>query len=195
MIRWIWLSFIAVACSAQTVHPTATGPAAKIVEGAHRQVGEGAVYTVGYFRIGYPNGDLPRNQGVCTDVVVRSFRNAGYALQRLIHEDMARRFKTYPRREAKPDSNIDHRRCPNLTWFFKSYGRTLTNKVSPETLKAWKPGDVVFWKLDNGLDHTGVISDRTNASGIPLVIHNISVCKEEDVLTTWKIVGHYRYPK
>jgi len=187
MFRSIWLTFITVALP--------HGAASKIVEGAHRQVAEAAVYTTGYYKIGYPNGDLPRNQGVCTDVVIRSFRAAGYDLQKLIHEDMGRRFKSYPRREAHPDSNIDHRRCPNLAWFFKSHGRTLPNAVSPTTLKTWKPGDVVFWKLDNGLDHTGVISDRVNSSGVPLVIHNISVCREEDVLTTWKIVGHYRYPR
>lgn len=171
------------------------GAAEKILAGAKIQAREGAMYTVGYFKIGYPNGDLPRDQGVCTDVVIRSLRRAGFDLQKLIHEDMKTRFKTYPRREKRPDSNIDHRRCPNQIWFFKTYGKTLTTTVKSQTLSQWKPGDIVYWKLDNGLDHTGIVSDRLNAKGEPYVIHNISQCKEEDVLTTWKIVGHYRYPK
>lgn len=170
-------------------------PASRILEGAKIQVREAAVYTTGYFRIAYPNGDIPRDKGVCTDVVIRAFRHAGYDLQKLIHEDMRRRFKTYPRRERSPDPNIDHRRCPNQTWFLKSYGRTLTNKVSAETLKHWKPGDVVFWKLDSGLDHVGIVSDRKNVRGEPFAIHNLGRCTEEDVLTAWKIVGHFRYPK
>lgn len=195
MIRWIWLPSIALACAHAAPSAPISGSAAKIVAAAKRQAGEGAIYTTGYYQIGYPNGDLPRNQGVCTDVVIRSLRAAGYDLQKLVHEDMKKRFKTYPRREKRPDSNIDHRRCPNLVWFFKTYGSTLTNTVSRPTLKHWKPGDIVFWKLDNGLDHTGVVSDRVNGQGVPFVVHNISRCAEEDVLTTWKIVGHYRYPR
>ncbi len=108
---------------------------------------------------------------------------------------MNTRFATYPRREKRPDSNIDHRRCPNQIWCFKKHGKTLTNKVSLEALKHWQPGDIVYWKLDSGLDHTGVLSDRRNANGEPYVIHNLGRCAEEDVLTSWKIVGHYRYPK
>jgi len=195
MIRWIWLPLTILACARPAVSTPVTGSAAKIVAAAKLQATEGAAYTTGYYKIGYPNGDLPRNQGVCTDVVIRALRAAGYDLQRLIHEDMGRRFKTYPRREKRPDSNIDHRRCPNLAWYFKSYGKTLPNAVSPATLKHWQPGDIVFWKLDNGLDHTGVLSDRRNANGVPYVVHNIGKCAEEDVLTTWKIVGHYRYPR
>lgn len=171
------------------------GKAARIVEGAMVQVREAASYTTGYFRIPYPNGDLPRSKGVCTDVVIRALRHAGYDLQVLIHRDMDRRFSTYPRRERRPDSNIDHRRCPNQAWFFRTYGTTLTNKVTRETLKHWKPGDIVYWKLDSGLDHTGILTNRTNDRGEPYVVHNLGRCAEEDVLTAWKIVGHYRFPK
>jgi len=174
--------------------PSAT-VADRIVLGARIQASEAATYTPGYFKIGYPKGDLPRGKGVCTDVVIRALRHAGYDLQKLIHEDMRKRFASYPRRERRPDSNIDHRRCPNQVWFFKKYGRSLTVKVSPETLAQWKPGDIVYWKLDNGLDHTGVLTDRRNSNGEPWVVHNLSRCMEEDVLTAWKIVGHYRYPK
>jgi uncharacterized protein YijF (DUF1287 family) len=167
----------------------------KIVEGARKQLTLPAVYTPGYFRIAYPNGDLPPSQGVCTDVVVRALRNAGYDMQKLIHEDMRKRFSRYPRREAHPDSNIDHRRVPNLVFYFRSYGKRLPTAVTPNILPTWRPGDFVFWKLPSGLDHCGVISDRKNQAGIPYVIHNINRTAEEDVLPTWTIVGHYRFPK
>jgi uncharacterized protein YijF (DUF1287 family) len=82
-----------------------------------------------------------------------------------------------------------------ILYFLIPHGATLTTRTDKENLKAWQPGDLVYWKLDSGLDHAGVVSDRKNANGIPLVIHNISQTAEQDVLTTWKIVGHYRYPR
>lgn len=96
-------------------------PAEKIVAGASEQAREGALYMPGYFTIPYPNGDLPRNQGVCTDVVVRALRKAGYDLQKLVYEDMKRNFNKYPQLWGlrKPDPNIDHRRVPNLMCFFE----------------------------------------------------------------------------
>ncbi|RYG24118.1 DUF1287 domain-containing protein [bacterium] len=169
-------------------------PPNKIVEGALMQAREGADYTTGYFKIPYPGGDIERSKGVCTDVVIRSLRHAGYDLQKLIHEDMRQNFRRYPRRESRPDSNIDHRRCPNQMAFFRRFGRTLTNVVSPQSLQHWRPGDIVYWKLPNGLDHTGVLTHNVNARGEPLVVHNIGRCMEEDVLTKWKIVGHFCYP-
>jgi len=171
-------------------------PAEKIVAGALEQASEGALYTPGYFTLPYPNGDLPRHQGVCTDVVVRALRQAGYDLQKLVHEDMKRHFHKYPPLWGlrKPDPNIDHRRVPNLMCFFKRHGKSLPLEVSQKTLKHWQPGDIVCWRLDNGLYHCGVLSSARNADGVPLVVHNISQCTEEDCLTTWKIIGHYRYP-
>jgi len=165
-----------------------------ILAGAKGQLVHPAQYTPGYFFIGYPGGDLPASKGVCTDVVVRSFRHAGYDLQVMVHEDMKRHLLSYPRHGAKADPNIDHRRVPNLVHYLSKYGKRLTIAVTPATLPAWHAGDVVFWILPNGLDHCGVVSDRKDAKGIPLVIHNISQTAEEDVLCTWKIVGHYRYP-
>lgn len=181
---------------AAAVQPPRT-PAEKIVAGALEQAREGALYTPGYFKIPYPNGDLPRHQGVCTDVVVRALRRAGYDLQKLVHEDMKRHFRQYPQLWGlrKPDPNIDHRRVPNLMCFFRRHGKSLTLEVSPKTLKDWQPGDIICWRLDNGLYHCGILSSTRNAAGMPLVVHNISQCAEEDCLTTWKIIGHYRYPK
>jgi uncharacterized protein YijF (DUF1287 family) len=166
-----------------------------VLRGARQQLVRPAIYTPGYFRLAYPNGDLPADKGVCTDVVIRALRTAGKDLQRLIHEDMGRRFSTYPRRGEKRDPNIDHRRVPNHIHFLRRYGTTLPNGLTGPALATWHPGDLVYWKLDNGLDHCGVVSDRRNGRGLPLVIHNIWQTAEEDVLDRWRIVGHYRYPR
>lgn len=167
----------------------------RIVEGARKQLAWGTVYDNAYYRIPYPNGDLPKTKGVCTDVVIRALRHAGFDLQRLIHEDMKLAWKAYPRYAGlnKPDRNIDHRRVPNQRVFWKRHGLVLT--TDPNNKRAWKPGDIVTWKLDNGLDHTGVLTDQLNRKGLPYVVHNLGTTLEEDVLEAWKITGHYRYPR
>ena len=168
----------------------------KIVAGAKRQVGDR--YDPSYVSLRYPNGDVPRGTGACTDVIIRALRAAGFDLQRLIHEDMRRDFGAYPRKWGlrRPDRNIDHRRVPNQMTFFRRHGHTLTTAVSARTLPEWRPGDIVTWKLTgSNLDHTGILSDRTNAAGVPYAIHNLSTCAEEDCLTRWKITGHFRYPR
>src|SRR5687768_9589025 len=116
------LGAVAVVVFAPTIYDKArpitleTAPdatAQSIIDGALAQLG--TKYTTGYFSIDYPNGDLPPDQGVCTDVVVRALRTAGYDLQKLMHEDMKANFGKYPKRYglSKPDPNIDHRRVPN----------------------------------------------------------------------------------
>jgi uncharacterized protein len=179
--------------SSETAKPSL---AQKILEGAKRQAAERTAYSPGYVRIAYPNGDVPRERGVCTDVIIRSLRHAGLDLQKLIHEDMKTHFARYPQNWglSKPDSNIDHRRVPNQIFYFSRQGTKLTTEVSAKTLDQWRPGDLVYWKLENGLDHCGVVSGTRNAAGIPLVIHNISQCCEEDLLqyAKWKITAHYR---
>jgi hypothetical protein len=167
----------------------------KIVAGAKEQ--KGILYVMGYVKMDYPDGDVPANQGVCTDVVVRALRKAGYDLQALMHEDMKRHFHLYPQIWGlqAPDPNIDHRRVPNQICFFNRHGLSLTTEVSPQALDQWQPGDIVYLELDNGRDHCGVISDERNGNGIPLVIHNLGFGKEEDCLTRWEVVGHFRYPK
>jgi len=173
--------------------PDAT--AAKIVAGARAQFG--TAYVPGYVAIGYPNGDVPKDTGVCTDVVVRALRAAGYDLQRLIHEDMRAHFSRYPQNWGlkRPDRNIDHRRVPNQRRFFERKGMVLPTAYRAATRATFQPGDVVTWKLPSGLDHTGIVSDRVNAPGVPLVIHNLGVCAEEDVLLAWPLTGHYRFPR
>ena len=163
----------------------------KIVAAARRQIGTG--YTQQYFSISYPNGDPPAHLGACTDVVIRSLRPAGYDLQKLIHLDMKRHFGLYPRKWglSRTDRSIDHRRVPNQRRYFERFARTLPLRADSG---AWQAGDIVQWKLDGGADHTGIVSDKTNAQGRPLVLHNLGGCREEDVLTTWKIVAHFRFP-
>jgi uncharacterized protein len=169
---------------------------AKIVAAAKDQLSWGTVYNSAYVSIPFPRGDVPRKQGVCTDVVVRSLRAVGHDLQELIHKDMKLAWSAYPRYSglAKPDPNIDHRRVPNQIRYFERHAQKLTTAVSPRTLPEWQPGDIVYWKLESGLDHTGVLSDTVNDRGEPYVIHNLGGVREEDVLTRWKIVGLYRYP-
>lgn len=149
-----------------------------------------------YFAIDYPNGDIPTNLGVCTDVIIRSYRTLGIDLQQLIHEDMRANFQRYPAKriwgQNKPDTNIDHRRVPNLETFFARHGQRLQTTLSSAD---YLPGDIVSWRLPgSNLAHIGIISAHTSNEGVPLVIHNIGQGpKLEDVLFAYSLAGHFRY--
>jgi hypothetical protein len=186
----------AATAPAPTPAPQTPSVAEKVVLTARREAEKATPYQGGYHRIKYPGGDVPTG-GVCTDLVVRAFRGAGLDLQRLVHEDMRAHFAAYPRLwgAARPDPNIDHRRVPNLIRFFERRGAWLAKGTAGPEAAGWQPGDVVFWDLPNGLKHCGIVSDRKGASGLPLVIHNLSRAAEEDCLASWKITGHARYPK
>jgi uncharacterized protein YijF (DUF1287 family) len=168
----------------------------KILMGARNEVKNRTRYDASYQAIAYPNGDVDPDRGACTDVVIRALRHAGYDLQQLIHEDMKENFSLYPQLWGlnAPDPNIDHRRTQNQICFLERFGQALPIEVTEETLPAWKHGDLVYWRFPNGQQHTGVISDRTNSRGIPLVIHNNGLAREEDCLLRWPIIGHYRFP-
>ena len=168
----------------------------RILLGARAEVKKGVRYDASYQVIDYPGGDIDPGRGACTDVVIRALRHAGFDLQELIHKDMCANFQLYPQlwELEEPDPNIDHRRTQNQMVFFERFGETLTLEVSAETLSEWRHGDLVYWLFPDGQQHTGVISDRTNGDGIPLVIHNASIAREEDCLRRWKIIGHYRFP-
>ena len=161
--------------------------APRVVEGARAQVGKTRFYDSAYRRIAYPGGDVPLERGVCTDVVIRAYRHAGVDLQVLVHEDMKANFSAYPRHWGlrKPDTNIDHRRVPNLATFFKRRGASL-----PVTRRAavYKPGDVVTWRLSSGVPHIGIVT------GTRQVVHNIGYgARQEDVLFEYELTGHYRW--
>ena len=169
--------------------------AAQIVAAARAQ--QGTLYNASYANIAYPNGDLRKDRGACTDVVIRALRGAGYDLQKLIHEDISKNWQAYPRHWGleQPDPNIDHRRVPNQMVYFARHGQKLTTEVSARTRKEWQPGDIICWKTGPRRWHTGVISDGLNKRGWPLVVHNGSICVEGDCLTRWPIIGHYRFPR
>ena len=148
------------------------------------------IYDPSCRRLSYPGGDVPSNRGVCSDVVIRSFRAIGVDLQVELHEDMKRHFRVYPQNWglARPDSNIDHRRVPNLMAFFSRRGKALPPN------SAFRPGDIVSWRLPGGLHHIGVISSRRTSSGKPLVVHNIGEGTQiEDILDRFEKLGHYRW--
>jgi hypothetical protein len=170
-------------------------PIRHLIEGAREQLKVTTKYTQDYKVIPYPNGDLPGDTGACTDVVIRAFRKAGVDLQKEVHEDMAANFGAYPQKWGLPgpDTNIDHRRVPNLQTFFTRKGKSVPISTDPEN---YKPGDVITWDLDGkGMTHTGLVSnDWDNGKKRYLIIHNIGGgVVEEDHLFSWKITGHYRY--
>lgn len=150
----------------------------------------------GYRVIAYPMGDVPPTTGVCADVVVRAYRAIGIDLQRLVHEDMRRKFSAYPRIWGlrAPDSNIDHRRVLNLRVFFARHGKSM--KITGDA-KDYKPGDLVTWNLTEhgSLPHIGIVTDRRTADGArPLIMHNAGGGQVfQDLLFAFKITGHYRY--
>ncbi len=154
------------------------------------------VYDSSYRQMDYPNGDVPSHYGVCSDVVIRSYRKLGIDLQKQLHEDIKKNFSQYPSQKMwglrKPDTNIDHRRVPNLETFFARKGT-----VKPITVKGedYLPGDIVSWRLDNGRPHIGIVTSiKASNSRYYLVMHNIGYGQvTEDVLFKWKIVGHYSY--
>jgi uncharacterized protein len=181
---------------AQAERPSSGSPLLdRLVAAAIERTGHEVRYDPTYFPIPYPGGDVPEGVGVCTDEVIRPYRAVGIDLQREVHEDMARNFRLYPRKWglAKPDTNIDHRRVPNLMVFFSRKGAAL-----PVTARAsdYRPGDVVTWDLGGGLTHIGIVVN-TPSEADPArfqIVHNIGAGpKMEDVLFDWKITGHYRY--
>jgi uncharacterized protein YijF (DUF1287 family) len=169
-------------------------PLERINAGAIEQTTQTTSYDASYVKLDYPNGDVPPNTGVCADVVVRAFRKAGIDLQKELHEDMKKNFGKYPRKwgARRPDSNIDHRRVPNLMTWFDRQGKT---RPATRDANDYLPGDVVAWELDNGLPHIGMVSKiRVEGTERYAVVHNIGLgARIEDMLFAWKITGHYRY--
>lgn len=190
--------------TAQTTRTTVEQPKAadiasdeirKMLESATEQTKLTKSYDPNYVVIPYPNGDVPVETGVCSDVVIRAFRRAGVDLQKAVHEDMQSNFAAYPKKWSlkSPDANIDHRRVPNLQTFFTRRGKSL-----PITDDAadYQAGDVVAWDLNGkGLTHIGIVSNASAAATKRrLIIHNIGGGAQlEDRIFDWKIIGHYRY--
>jgi uncharacterized protein YijF (DUF1287 family) len=131
----------------------------RLIESSITQTKTTTRYTQEYFFLPYPNGDVPSETGACTDVIIRGFRNAGVDLQKEVHEDMIANFSSYPKKWGlvKTDTNIDHRRVPNLQTYFTRRGKSVPVTNTPID---YRPGDVVSWDLDGkGMTHIGIVSN------------------------------------
>jgi uncharacterized protein YijF (DUF1287 family) len=186
-VRFLFAAALLAAASLQ-----AQDFGARLSAAAQTQVGVTTQYDGRYVRLPYPGGDVPRERGVCTDVVIRAYRALGIDLQQQVHEDMLRAFEKYPHAWGlrAPDSNIDHRRVPNLQMFFTRHGRALS--VSRDA-SDYRVGELVTWRLPSGVPHIGIVSAERR-DGRPLMIHNIGAgARLEDMLFDIPITGHYRY--
>ncbi|UOK43690.1 MULTISPECIES: DUF1287 domain-containing protein [Flavobacterium] len=154
-------------------------------------------YDPSYIAIPYPNGDVPKNKGVCTDVVIRAYRKLGIDLQKEVHEDMKSNFSKYPNLKKwglkTTDTNIDHRRVPILEVFFSRKGQILKITENP---KDYKTGELVTWMINDKLPHIGIVTNKKSSDGKrPMIVHNVGAGQVlEDCLFSYKIVGHYKYP-
>ena len=189
--RFVWVLILLLACEApcQTVE-------AELVAAAVERTRHSIRYDGAYIPIEYPGGDVPSDIGVCTDVIIRSYRAIGVDLQRLVHEDMAENFARYPSQRiwglAGTDPNIDHRRVPNLQVFFSRHGQVLGKTADPAD---YGPGEIVTWMLPGNLPHIGIVTGRINPqTGHPMIVHNIGAGPQiEDMLFDFCITGHYKY--
>lgn len=179
---------------AVTPHDTvADSPAGRLVAAAVERTSHRVRYDPAYRTIPYPGGDVPDHLGVCTDVVIRSYRKIGIDLQYEVHNDMKSNFNLYPKRWglSRPDPNIDHRRVPNLEVFFGRHGESLGVSSDPAS---FIPGDLVTWDVV-GRPHIGIVVDRRSADDRRYqIVHNIGAGPRlEDALFEWPMTGHFRY--
>jgi uncharacterized protein len=167
--------------------------AVKLTNAALDRTKQSVRYDPAYVKLSYPGGDVPADTGVCTDEVIRAYRALGFDLQKLVHEDMKANFSVYPKKWglSKPDTNIDHRRVPNLQTFFKRQGATL-----PITDKAedYRPGDVITCTVPPNLPHIALVVPAPDGSRRPWIVHNIGRGPQlEDRLFEFPLTGHYRW--
>ncbi len=176
-------------CTSQTIVQSAT-----LSDYALELTNQRVSYDPSYFALKYPNGDVPSDKGVCTDVIIRAYRKLAIDLQKEVHEDMRSNFEAYPNNWGltTTDKNIDHRRVPNLMRFFERHGEV---KANSELATDYLPGDIVCWDLGHGLTHIGIVVDKKSKDGKRnLIVHNIGAGQVlEDMLFDFKIIGHYRY--
>ncbi len=166
----------------------------KLAKAAIELTEDNVVYDLSYFSIPYPNGDVPAGKGVCTDVLIRAYRKLGIDLQKEVHEDMKANFQLYPKNWGlkKTDTNIDHRRVPNLMVFFARKGTELSKSQIPSD---YQPGDIVCWNLGGAITHIGLVSDQKSDDDKRfLIVHNIGGGQVlADCLFSYTIIGHYRF--
>lgn len=169
-------------------------PEATLVLEARERTYADVRYDPKYVKLDYPGGDVSADTGVCTDVIIRTFRNAfDFDFQKAVHEDMRANFSKYPTiwGHKRPDKNIDHRRVPNLETYLKRQGAAVP---ITKNAKDYLPGDIVTWRLGGSLPHIGIVSDKKSLWGTPLIIHNIGAGPvEDDLLFNTDIHGHFRF--
>jgi hypothetical protein len=194
--RLIFAALSVLLTATQTISPAPQQPFLnRLVAAAHERLTHTVRYDSDYVRIPYPGGDVPVGTGVCTDEIIRIYRAVGIDLQKLVHEDMQQNRAAYPDigKPGATDTNIDHRRVPNLMVFFARRGKSLpiTNRAED-----YAAGDLVAWNLGGNITHIGIVVDTTSPTSVrPMIVHNIGRGPQmEDVLFNWKIIGHYRYP-
>lgn len=196
MFRYLPLMPLIFVVSSAVADVAQNSPTKSLLTAARERLSHKVEYDASYFSIPYPNGDVPENLGVCSDVVVRAYRGIGIDLQKMVHEDMSANFSLYPSRRiwglSRPDPNIDHRRVPNLQTFFERYGQSLS--LSSNGFD-YLPGDIVTWHISGEGPHIGIVSDARSRDGLrPMIIHNFGDGPElEDMIFDYDITGHYRY--
>ncbi len=170
-----------------------------VLIGAKKTVLNGDAYTEGYVDIKYPMGDVPRTMGVCTDVIIRAVRNAGLDLQQALHEDIVKSPRSYPMVKGKGNPDIDQRRVATLLPYFKRHWSQRSARLDDPD-DPLRPGDVIFmdtFPRRSGPDHIGILSDRVDDQGLPLVINNWTngtVTAEMDLLTFVPVLYRFRLP-
>jgi uncharacterized protein YijF (DUF1287 family) len=193
-LRWIKLFFLVAAFACLKQAEAQEAFQLKLAQEARKLTNDQVTYDPQYFKIAYPNGDVPANKGVCTDVIIRAYRKMGIDLQQLVHEDMKAHFGLYPKNWGlkSTDKNIDHRRVPNLMVFFERKGQKLSISSKAED---YKPGDIVCWNLGGGITHIGIVSNQLSEDKKRYkIIHNVGAGQVlEDFIFNYKIIGHYRF--
>ncbi len=162
----------------------------KLVRAARKQIGMTTGYDPAYVSLDYPGGDVPRESGVCTDVVIRAYRDAfDVDLQQLVHEDMMAAFGLYPKTWGltRADRNIDHRRVPNLERYFQRQGY---ERDAPGTREDWQAGDLITMRLGGRMPHIAIFSGHDAVTGTAMYVHNIGGGTRED-----EMYADYEFPR
>jgi uncharacterized protein YijF (DUF1287 family) len=171
-----------------------------VLIGAKKTVQNADAYTEGYMTMKFPMGDVPRDVGVCTDVIVRAVRNAGIDLQQALHDDILRARAAYPMIKDRPDPQIDQRRVATLLPYFRRHWERHTEKID-DPKDPLRPGDVLFmdtFPSRSGPDHIGIVSDTIGPAGLPMVINNWTngtVTAEMDLLPFVPVLHRFRLPE
>ena len=191
---WYWEATLPRVLSGADAGSNGVDDADDLVTGARRVVARAPVYKSAYY---FPGGYPPEGEGVCTDLVWRAFKWAGYDLKALIDADIKAAPRAYYRVAGKPDPAIDFRRVPNQKVFFLRHAQVLSTELIPgraENLAGWQAGDIVTFVEP---DHVAILSDKRNADGVPYMIHHVEPRPREgdDLPGRYgRITGHFRLP-